>query len=271
MSYWTGPALIILCHLSMALVLVTGLSIEAWLWVAFLYWFRMLGITGIYHRLLTHKAYSTPRWLKWGGSWLASSAGQMGPSWWKAHHLEHHQATDQESDPHNSTKGLGWSHYRWLLSPSFIPSQLPADIEQDPVLQALDRFHFVPLISLGALSYGLGGLEYVSAFLISTVLLFHCVAMVNSVCHRFGSQPFVTNDHSRNNGLVAILTLGEGWHNFHHAFPWSAQQGVQIQDDLVKGLPDLTFRFILGLKHLGIVSNIRIPAEETILARQRRD
>jgi stearoyl-CoA desaturase (delta-9 desaturase) len=229
----------------------------------------MLGTTAIYHRLLTHKAYSAPDWFKWLGSIVTASCGQMGPSWWKAHHLEHHQSTDQDNDPHNSTKGFWWSHYRWLLSPSFIPSRLPADIEQDPVMRTIDRLHFLPLISLGGLSYWLGGLEYLAAFFVSTTLLFHGVALVNSACHQFGSQPFVTNDHSRNNGLVAILTLGEGWHNFHHAFPWSARQGIEIQGNTVKELPDFTFWFIRSLQSLGITSNVRIPIDEVMLAAQR--
>jgi len=268
-GYWMGPVLIIVCHFGMVLALFTGLSIGAWVWIAFLYWIRMLAITGIYHRLLTHKAYSSPAWFKWVGSLVGASCGQMGPSWWKAHHLEHHQSTDRDRDPHNSTKGFWWSHYRWLLSPSFIPSRLPADIEQDWVMRTIDRLHFFPLISLGYLSYSFGGLEYLAAFFISTTILFHGVALVNSVCHRFGLQPFVTNDHSRDNGLVAILTLGEGWHNFHHAFPWSARQGIQIKGNTVKGLPDFTFLFIQGLQGLGIASNVRIPVDEAILAVRR--
>ncbi|MFZ9736464.1 MAG: acyl-CoA desaturase [Prochlorotrichaceae cyanobacterium] len=268
-GYWIGPVLIMVSHFGLLLTLFTGLSVGAWVWAVFLYWFRMLAVTAIYHRLLTHKAYRSPAWFKWVGSLVAASCGQMGPSWWKAHHLEHHQSTDQNSDPHDSTKGFWWSHYRWLLSPSFIPSRLPSDIEQDPVMRTIDRLHFLPLIGLGCLSYALGGLEYLAAFFVSTTLLFHGVALVNSVCHRFGSQPFVTSDHSRNNGLVAFLTLGEGWHNFHHAFPWSARQGIQIADNTVKDLPDFTFLFIRGLQILGIASNIRIPADEAVLAAQR--
>lgn len=265
-AYWMGPFLIVACHFGLILSLFTELSAGAWVWAVFLYWIRMLAITGIYHRLLTHKAYSSPAPIKWIGSLVASAAGQMGPSWWKGHHEEHHRFTDQVIEPHASIVGFWWSHYRWLLSSNFIPTRLPSDIEQDIVLKALDRLHFLPLIGLGWISYAIGGLEYLAAFFVSTVILFHGVALVNSVCHKFGSQPFATDDHSRNNGLVAFLTLGEGWHNFHHAFPWSARQGITIAGAKICYLPDFTFLFIRCLESLGLAAKVRQPSEEAVLA-----
>lgn len=266
-SYWTGPVLIVACHVGVLLALFTGLSLGAWIWIAFLYWIRMLAITGIYHRLLTHKAYSSPAPVKWIGSFIASAAGQMGPSWWKAHHEEHHRFTDQPQDPHSSVRGFQWSHYQWLLSKNFLPSRLPPDVEQDIVLKTIDRWHFIPTLALALLSYAIGGTEYLAAFFVSTVLLFHGVALVNSACHKFGTMPFATDDYSRNNGLVAVLTLGEGWHNFHHAFPWSARQGITLTDDQqVKYLPDFTFGFIQCLQRLGLASKVRVPSETDTLA-----
>ncbi|MBE9064861.1 acyl-CoA desaturase [cf. Phormidesmis sp. LEGE 11477] len=258
-AYWTGPVFIITCHIGVVMALFTGLSLGAWLWIAFLYWIRMLAITGIYHRLLTHKSYSAPKPVKWVGSIIACAAGQMGPSWWKGHHDEHHLFSDQAGDPHNSTKGFWWSHYQWLLGGNFLPSKLPADVEKDPILRLIDRFHIVPAIALGLISFALGGSEYLAAFFVSTTLLFHGVATVNSLCHQFGTQPFHSDDHSRNNGLVAFLTLGEGWHNCHHAFPWSARQGITKIDGQIKYLPDPTFLFIQGLQRVGLASKIRLP------------
>lgn len=265
-GYCVGPVLIILCHLGTLLVLWTGLGLEACLWIVFLYWLRMLAITAIYHRLLTHKAYSSPLVVRWLGSLIAASAGQMGPSWWKAHHEAHHQFTDQAGDPHSSRNGFWWAHYRWLLSKNHFPLRLPIDIEQDGVMRAIDRCHFLPLIALGALSFGIGGWQYLSAFFISTTLLFHGVALVNSVCHVAGHTDFATGDESKNNWIVAILTLGEGWHNFHHAFPWSARQGVTVIDGKVQYLHDFTYLFIKGLRLLGLASKLRIPPERTVLA-----
>ena len=265
-SYWIGPVLIITCHIGSLLAFSTGLSISAWIWIAFLYWIRMLAITGIYHRLLTHKAYSTPAPVKWIGSFIASSAGQMGPNWWKAHHEEHHRFTDKPQDPHSSVRGINWSHYGWLLSNNFLPAKLPADVEQDIVLKTIDRLHFVPTLSLALLSYAIGGLEYLAAFFLSTTILFHGVALVNSACHKFGTTPFKTDDYSKNNGIVAVLTLGEGWHNCHHAFPWSARQGLTLNSGEVKHLPDFTFGFIKTLQLVGLASKLRIPAHKDVVA-----
>ena len=265
-SYWIGPVLIVVCHIGSLLVFATGLSIGACLWIALLYWIRMLAITGIYHRLLTHKAYSSPASVKWIGSFIASSAGQMGPNWWKAHHEEHHRFTDQPQDPHSSVRGIRWSHYQWLLSKNFLPTKLPADVEQDIVLKTIDRLHFIPTLTLAFLSYTIGGLEYLIAFCLSTTILFHCVALVNSACHKFGTTPFRTDDYSKNNGIVAFLTLGEGWHNCHHAFPWSARQGIALANGKIKHLPDFTFEFIKGLQSVGLASKIKLPSDCDVVA-----
>ncbi|PZO14479.1 MAG: delta 9 acyl-lipid fatty acid desaturase [Leptolyngbya foveolarum] len=264
-GYWLGPVLIVTCHIGSLLAFSTGLSLGAWAWIVFLYWIRMLAITGIYHRLLTHKSYSSPAPVKWIGSIIASSAGQMGPNWWKAHHEEHHRFTDQPQDPHSSVRGIQWSHYQWLLSRNFLPTKLPADVEQDIVLKTIDRLHFVPTLALGFLSYAIGGAEYLAAFFISTTLLFHGVALVNSACHKFGTTPFKTDDYSKNNGIVAVLTLGEGWHNCHHAFPWSARQGITLDNGAVKYLPDFTFGFIQVLQSVGLASKVKLPAEPDVL------
>ena len=265
-SYWTGPVLIVTCHFGSLLAFSTGLSLGAWLWITFLYWIRMLAITGIYHRLLTHKAYSSPAPVKWIGSIIASSAGQMGPNWWKAHHEEHHRFTDQPQDPHSSVRGIRWSHYQWLLSRNFLPTKLPSDVEQDIVLKTIDRLHFVPTLTLAFLSYAIGGIEYLAAFCLSTTILFHCVALVNSACHKFGTTPFKTDDYSKNNGIVAFLTLGEGWHNCHHAFPWSARQGITLANGEAKHLPDFTFGFIRALQSIGLASKIKLPSDRDIMA-----
>ncbi|HZG39755.1 MAG TPA: acyl-CoA desaturase [Nodosilinea sp.] len=254
---------------------MTGLSWGSVLWIVALYVSRMLATTGIYHRLITHKSYQAPVWVKWVGCVVAASAGQMGPSWWKAHHLAHHQHTDQVLDshsPHTSPQGMSgflWSHGVWLLSRRTFPTKLPSDVENDRVLRLIDRLHFIPLIALGAISYGIGGLEYLGAFCLSTTLLFHGVQTVNSLAHIFGAQPFATDDQSRNNSLVALITLGEGWHNLHHAFQSSSRQGITIRDGQVVYLPDPTFWFVKMLEFFGLASTVRVPAEADLLARAK--
>jgi len=162
--YIIGPILIIVSHIGSLLVFKTGLSWGAIAWILLLYFIRMLGTTGIYHRLLTHKSYQAPAPLLWIGCIVTASAGQMGPSWWKAHHMAHHQNSDQALDPHSPNsaqgiKGFYWSQGGWLLSSHFFPAKLPSDVESDRVLQIIDRLHFIPLIALGIISYFIGGLR----------------------------------------------------------------------------------------------------------------
>ncbi|MBR8830414.1 MAG: hypothetical protein N5P05_000116 [Chroococcopsis gigantea SAG 12.99] len=274
-SYLIGPPQIIFCHIGSLIVLSTGLSWRSIIWIVFLYAIRMLATTAIYHRLLTHKSYQAPAPLLWVGCFIAASAGQMGPSWWKAHHLTHHHHVDSELDPHSpytpfqGMKGFLWSQAGWLVSRRSFPGQLPADVESDRVLRAIDRLHFLPLILLGVVSYYMGGLEYLGAFFLSTTLLFHGVQTVNSLSHLMGKQPFITNDHSRNNSLVAFLTLGEGWHNLHHAFGSSSRHGITVRNGKIVYLPDPTFYFIKLLESVNLASKLRIPSEANLLARSR--
>jgi len=274
--YLIGPMLIIVSHIGSLLVLVTGLSWGAIAWILLLYVIRMLGTTGIYHRLLTHKSYQVPAPLLWIGCIVTASAGQMGPSWWKAHHMSHHQHSDQALDTHSpyapvqGIRGFLWSQGGWLLSSRFFPDKLPSDVESDRVLQVIDRLHFVPVVALGAISYFMGGLEYLSAFFLSTTLLFHGVQTVNSLSHIWGNQPFVTSDNSRNNWFVAFLTLGEGWHNLHHAFQSSSRHGMTIHDGKVIYVPDPTFSFIKLLESLKLASKLRLPSEKDLLAKANK-
>lgn len=274
--YLIGPMLIIVSHIGSLLVLVTGLSWGAIAWILLLYVIRMLGTTGIYHRLLTHKSYQVPAPLLWIGCIVTASAGQMGPSWWKAHHMSHHQHSDQALDTHSpyapvqGIRGFLWSQGGWLLSSRFFPDKLPSDVESDRVLQVIDRLHFVPVVALGAISYFMGGLEYLGAFFLSTTLLFHGVQTVNSLSHIWGNQPFVTSDNSRNNWFVAFLTLGEGWHNLHHAFQSSSRHGMTIHDGKIVYLPDPTFSFIKLLESLKLASKLRLPSEKDLLAKANK-
>jgi stearoyl-CoA desaturase (Delta-9 desaturase) len=274
-SYLMGPMLIIVSHIGSLLVFTTGLSWGSVLWIVWLYLIRMLATTGIYHRLLTHKSYQAPALVLWIGSMIGASAGQMGPNWWKAHHLAHHQHADGDLDPHSpctpdrGLKGFWWSQAGWLLSSKFFPAKLPIDAERDLVLKAIDRLHFVPVFALAAISYYLGGIEYLGAFCLSTTLLFHGVATVNSLTHLIGEQPFTTDDFSRNNWFVAVITLGEGWHNLHHAFPSSSRHGITIRAGKVVYLPDPTFSFIKLLEAWQLASKLRVPSSKDLLARAK--
>jgi stearoyl-CoA desaturase (delta-9 desaturase) len=273
-GYWLGPVFILLSHAGCLLLLATGFGLGAMAWALGLYLIRMLATTAIYHRLLTHRSYDTSPTLLRLGCFVGASAGHMGPSWWKAHHLAHHRSSDAAADvhspfqPHAGFRGFLWSQGGWLLSRQFLPEALPADVEADPVLRAIDRFHFVPLLLLALLSYQIGGLAYLGAFCLSTTLLFHGVQTVNSLSHLFGSQPFRTADNSRNNSLVAFLTLGEGWHNLHHAFQHSARHGYSFRGDRLVALVDPTFGFIRLLETLGLAWKVRLPSDRQLQRRR---
>ncbi len=255
------------------MLLFTGLGLAAALWALALYLVRMLATTAIYHRLITHRSYQAPRLVWWLGSLVAASSGQMGPSWWKAHHLAHHRHVDAQGDPHTPLlsrggwQGFWHSQVGWLLSPEFHPANLPEDVEGDPVLRLIDRAHVVPALGLALLSWWLGGWEWLAAFFLSTTVLFHGVASVNSVAHLVGEQPFATADASRNNRWVALLTLGEGWHNLHHAFQASVRQGFSVDQGRLVLLPDPTYRFIRLLERFGWAHSLRIPSERALIGR----
>ena len=127
------------------------------------------------------------------------------------------------------------------------------------------------MLLLASLFYFLGGLEFLGAFCLSTALLFHTTSSVNSLTHIFGSQPFISSDNSRNNWFVAIIALGEGWHNLHHAVEWSARHGYTISDGKVVRLPDPTYWFIKLLEKFNLASNIKLPSEEYLLAKANKN
>jgi stearoyl-CoA desaturase (delta-9 desaturase) len=272
LGYAIGPVLIIASHCGSLLVLRTGISLIGISWLVGWYLIRMLAITTIYHRLLVHRSYRAPRLLLRLGCLLAASAGQMGPSWWKAHHLTHHRHSDHRNDPHSPRlNGGGWRGFLiaqagWLLSPAFFPSHLPADVEADPVLKSIDRLHFLPLLLVCLLSYILGGPILLGAFCLSTTLLFHGVATVNSLAHLWGQQPFHTGDYSRNNHLVALLTLGEGWHNTHHAFGYSCRHGYTLIKGKVHKLLDPTYSFIFLMSRFGWATDLKLPNHRQFIA-----
>ena len=209
-----------------------------------LYVIRMFAITAFYHRFLSHKAFKTSRFMQLLFSMIAVSSGQKGPLWWASYHRLHHQHSDQPEDIHSpQQQGFWWSHIGWLMAHGNDRSRLNMvkDLRRYPELVLLDRFHiFIPALLATGLYLGgewlnvynpqlqtSGWQLVIWGFCISTVLLFHATACINSLAHRYGTQIYETGDNSRNNVWLAIFTLGEGWHNNHHFCPNSARQGFQ--------------------------------------------
>jgi stearoyl-CoA desaturase (Delta-9 desaturase) len=230
-------------HLGVLAVIVVHPSPVALVVCALSYLSRTFGITAFYHRCFAHRAFDAPRPVRFVGALLGAAAAQQGPLWWVAHHRRHHRFTDRPGDPHSPVvSGFWWSHVGWIFAEenTDVDLRLVRDLAAYPELVLLDRHQrFVP-IALGALCFGLGsalsslepgwstnGLQLlVWGFVVPTVVLYHSTFAVNSIAHRFGYRRFATNDESRNNWVVALLTLGEGWHNNHHRYPFSARQGL---------------------------------------------
>jgi len=224
-------------------------------WLAGSYFLRMFGVTAGYHRYFSHRSYRLGRTAQFLMAVLAQTSGQKGVLWWAAHHRQHHRYADREQDVHSPwQRGFWWSHIGWILAndyDSYDPKKV-ADWAKFPELLWLDRHHWVPAAGYGALILALGGFPaFIWGFIISTVLLYHCTFAINSVAHLAGSRRFDTPDHSRNNWLLAILTLGEGWHNNHHFSMGSCRQGYRWWEI------DVTYMVIKALSLVGIATDLR--------------
>lgn len=241
---WVRLVPFAIMHLACLLVLVVGWSPVALAVCAGLYAVRMFAITAVYHRYLSHRSYTAPRWLVFVGSWVAASSAQRGPLWWAAHHRRHHRHADTDRDSHSPLeRGFLWAHLGWFATRRNFRTDVAQvkDLAQRPELRWLDRFDLVPPLSLLALLGVVGALLHayrpdlgtdalqlmVWGFCVSTTVLFHVTSLVNSMGHLAGSRPYPTRDMSRNSLWLALLTFGEGWHNNHHHCPGAVRQGFR--------------------------------------------
>ncbi len=254
-------------HLACLGVLVVGVSWFALAMAFALYAARMFAITGFYHRYFSHKAFKTSRALQFLFAVVGAASVQRGPLWWAAHHRHHHRHADTEHDIHSPRHGFWRSHMGWFLTPRGFGTNVDAikDLVRYPELRLLDRFDILVPVVLAVALFLLGGWLSVHApglhttgpqllvwgFFVSTVALFHVTVTINSLAHRWGSRRFATRDDSRNNGLLALLTFGEGWHNNHHHFPGSARQGVVWWEI------DLTYYLLRLFASVGLVWDMK--------------
>ena len=230
LNYNKGPFLAL--HFAVILVLFVPITWPAIAMCVGFYYLRMFGISAGFHRYFAHRSYRTSRPFQFMIAALGCSALQKGPLWWAANHRLHHKHSDQEDDPHSPVRhGLWWSHIGWVLSTKNTGETNLSEIHDFSrywELRLLDRFHWVPGFMLAGLCYLIDGWSgVVWGFIVSTVLLYHGTFLVNSVCHILGRRRFATTDESRNNWWVALLTLGEGWHNNHHYYMSSVRQGFR--------------------------------------------
>lgn len=261
-----------LLHMSVLAVLWVGWSPVAVAVCAGMYFLRMFAITGFYHRYFSHRSFKTSRAGQFVFAVAGASATQRGPLWWASHHRMHHKHSDEEEDVHSPKQhGFLWSHIGWITSDANFPTRHEAvrDFAKYPELRFLDRFDTVVPILTGASMFFLGmtlnaiwpslgtsaGQMLVWGYFVSTILLLHGTFTINSLSHVFGSRRYVTKDTSRNNPFLALLTLGEGWHNNHHYYQSSARQGFFWWEY------DITYYGLKVLSWFGIVWDLRpVPA-----------
>ncbi|MFM9968206.1 MAG: acyl-CoA desaturase [Burkholderiales bacterium] len=270
---WLRVVPFIALHLACCAVVWVGVSATA-VWIAVgLYLARMFAITAFYHRYFAHRAFRTSRLVQFCFAFLGATATQRGPLWWASHHRHHHRHADDEEDAHSPHRhGFLMAHAGWFLSRRNFATRtgLIRDLLRYPELRFLDRFDVVAPLTLAAGLYALGewlALAHPSlgtngpqllvwGFCISTVVLYHATFTVNSLAHSVGRRRYATRDRSRNNWWLAILTLGEGWHNNHHHYPGAARQGFFWWEI------DITYYGLRLLASLGLVWGLRhVPAD----------
>jgi stearoyl-CoA desaturase (delta-9 desaturase) len=249
-------------HLVCLAAVWTGVDLTAVILCAVLYVVRMFAITAGYHRYFSHRSYRTSRAFQFFLALLGCTAMQKGPLWWAAHHRHHHKHSDTDLDPHSPVlRGFWWSHVGWVLAEDYNETDWGAikDWTKYPELVWLNRLYWVPPLLLGvAIWWMLGWSALIVGYFVSTVLLYHGTFLVNSLCHVFGKRRYPTTDQSRNNWLVAILTLGEGWHNNHHHYQSAACQGFFWWEI------DPSYYALKGLEVFGVVWDVRRPPKRLL-------
>jgi stearoyl-CoA desaturase (delta-9 desaturase) len=256
---WLGSIPFLIIHLLAFGAIWTGVTRSAAICCAVLYVVRMFGVTGAYHRYFSHRTYKTSRAFQFVLAFLAQTSAQKGALWWAAHHRNHHLYSDQPQDIHSPVQtGFWYSHVAWIFSAESSKtdySRIP-DLARYPELRFLNKYYLLPPIVLGAaVFFTLGASGLFFGFFVSTVLLWHGTFTINSLSHVIGKRRYATSDDSRNNWLLAIITMGEGWHNNHHRFSSSTRQGFYWYEY------DITYYILKVLSWFGLVWQLRpVPA-----------
>ena len=255
----------ILLQASALLVFTTYFSWTGLALCVLSYFIRMFAITGFYHRYFSHRTYAMGRPMQFFAALLGATATQKGALWWAAHHRLHHKASDTEADPHNSHKGFWHSHWLWFLyeeSAATAVDRIP-ELVCYPELRALDRLWYVPPLLMGLGLFAVGGWHWlVWGYFVSTFLLSNGTYTINSLMHYWGRQRFYTGDESRNHWLLALLTLGEGWHNNHHRYQASTRNGFFWYEI------DPTYYLLKLMSFVGLVRDLK-PVPDKIMEEAR--
>lgn len=252
----------VLVHIACLGAIWTGVSWEMMALCAGLYVLRMFAITAGYHRYFSHRAFKTSRAFQFVLALLAQSTSQKSVLWWASLHRHHHKHSDTDQDVHSPRhRGFVYSHMGWIFDQRYDridPNSVP-DLARYPELMLLLRFEQLPTVLLAVACWAAFGWEgLVVGFFWSTVLLYHGTFFINSLAHVHGNQRYATGDDSRNNWWLAVITLGEGWHNNHHAYQRSARQGFRWWEI------DITYYILKGLEAIGVVYDMGKPPADVV-------
>ncbi|HLV66252.1 MAG TPA: acyl-CoA desaturase [Polyangiaceae bacterium] len=252
---WLGALPFILTHFVPLAAIWTGTKWQDWAVCAALYFIRMFGVTGAYHRYFSHRTYKTSRFFQFCLAFLAQTSVQKGALWWAAHHRTHHKFSDQDGDPHDARRGFWYSHCGWLFDRTEATDYSKVrDLAKYPELVLLNVMPHLPPAVLGVAVWWLFGWSgFLIGFVLSTVLLWHGTFTINSLTHMIGRRRYPTTDNSRNHLGLALLTLGEGWHNNHHHYMGSTRQGFFWWEI------DITYMILKALSWVGLVWDLKEP------------
>ncbi|MEX2217209.1 MAG: acyl-CoA desaturase [Phycisphaerales bacterium] len=268
-----------------AVVLLWGVALD-WVHLALLggmYAVTAVGITVGYHRLFTHRSFQAVAPVRVALAVMGSMAVEGPVLQWAAMHRKHHQHSDTEEDPHSphvhgdgvvgTLRGFWHAHVGWLFKggDGGLGKYVP-DLHSDRALRAVSRLFplwvllglLIPAVLGGLLTLSWTGalLGFLWGGLARIFIVHHLTWSINSVCHIWGTRPFRSHDESRNNAIMGVLGLGEGWHNNHHAFPASARHGLRWWEI------DASYWIIRLLVLCRLASEVRVPSPERIAAQR---
>jgi stearoyl-CoA desaturase (delta-9 desaturase) len=249
-------------------VVIFGVTTQAFVLFLVMVFGRTWFITAGYHRYFSHRAYRTSRAFQLVLAMGGATCAQKGPLWWAGHHREHHRHSDTERDVHSPLRGFWWSHVGWVLCDRYdeVPTERIKDFARFPELRFVDRWNgLFPWLAAVACLLIAGWPGLFLGFFMATVVVWHNTFLVNSLTHVMGRRRYVTTDTSRNNLLVALTTLGEGWHNNHHYHQSSARNGFFWWE------LDVTWYVLKALSWIGVVRDLKVPGPEVLAANRVAD
>lgn len=257
----------LLVHFATLGILWSGVTTTSLLLCVGLYLGRMFSITAGFHRYFSHRSYRTSRFFQFVLAFLSQTSLQKGVLWWSAKHRHHHKYSDTPEDVHSpGLHGFFFAHVGWIFSRrrGEADYDLVKDLARYPELRWLDRYRHLPGILLAVVCFLIAGWPGLFVgFFLSTSLLYHGTFAINSLAHCFGNQRYLTGDDSRNNWWLALMTMGEGWHNNHHYYQAATRQGWRWWEI------DPTYYILRVLAALGVVWDLRSPPEDVVAGERR--